>query len=88
MKTYIVSYDLISEKDYENLIKEIKSFTTWAKPLRSFWLVKTNETASAIRDRLKEVMDNDDKLVVIEAGNWWATRNISDDVTEWMKKHI
>lgn len=88
MNVYIVSYDLIKDKDYQPLIDEIKSIGSWAKPLESFWLVKTSETASSVRDSLKKVMDSNDKLIVIEANKWWATYNISKDVTEWMKDNI
>lgn len=88
MSVYIISYDLIKDKDYKELITEIKSLTTWAKPLESFWLVKTDLTASVIRDRLKAKLDKDDKLIIIETGAWWATSNISKEVTDWMKKNM
>lgn len=88
MSILIISYDLIKDKDYTELINEIKSISSWAKPLESFWLLKTDLAVGSVRDRLKAKVDKDDKLLVIEAGNWWATYNISSKVTDWMKENI
>lgn len=88
MSVYAISYDLIVDKDYQKIIDEIKSFSSWAKPLESFWLIKTSETAENVRDRLKKVMDSNDKLMVVEVSKWWATYNISSKVTDWMKENI
>jgi len=89
MNTYVVSYDLINQKNYEGLIEEIKSsYGTWAKPLESFWLVKTSSSASQIRDELKKVLDKDDKLIVIEVGSFCATYNVSNEVTAWIHDNI
>jgi len=88
MSIYIVSYDLVDQKNYEVLISKIKKYGAWAKPLESFWLVKTSDSASEIRDNLKTVMDNDDKLIVIEAGSTWATKRISGKVTDWIQEHF
>lgn len=87
MSVYIISYDLIDEKNYTRIIEKIKEYP-WAKPLESFWLVKTNNSASHIRDSLTKVVDNDDKIIVIEAGKNWATRHIPKEVTDWIKDNI
>lgn len=58
MNCYIVSYDLknASIVEYENIIKEIKSYKTWAKILESMRAIKTTKKASEIRDHLKKHM--------------------------------
>jgi len=88
MANYVISYDLIEDKNYEDLIERIKSLGTWAKPLESFWLVVSDSSASAIRDTLKGVVDKDDKIIIIKLGDDWATYNISQKVTDWMKSQI
>lgn len=88
MTNYIVSYDLIGDKDYDEIHEYLKSFEKWAKPLESFWLIQTEKTASQIRDEAKDCLDDDDKLVVIEAGAYWATRNISKKVNTWMEDNL
>jgi autonomous glycyl radical cofactor GrcA len=88
MSNYVVSYDLIEDKNYEAIIEKIKSLGSWAKPLESFWLLDSSKSASEIRDLLQTVVDQDDKIIVIQLGDYWATNNISKEVTKWMKKHI
>lgn len=92
MSTYLISYDLWwpeTSKDYEKLISHIKSYGTWAKPLESFWFVKTTKTLTTVRDETKQYLDSNDKLVVLDItkDNWWTIR-IPKDVTERMQKNI
>lgn len=74
--------------DYSRLITYIKSFSNWAKPLESLWLVKTNLTSAQLRDELRKVVDANDKILVIEITNNWASFNISKEVTDWMKNGL
>lgn len=70
MKTYLISYDLgmpENHSDYSALSEHIKSlYTLWARPVKSVWIVKTASTAGEIRDSIKTVLDNNDKLIVVE----------------------
>lgn len=89
MKTYLISYDLIkpeSSPDYVRLINTIKTATNWAKPLESVWLVKTTLSSAQIRDELRKVTDANDKILVIEVTNNWASFNLPKTVTDWMKQ--
>lgn len=89
MKTYLISYDLVGNEnitDYKRLIEMIKTATYWAKPLKSVWLVKSTLSSAQIRDQLRTVVDNNDKLLVIEITNNWGSYNLPKDVTDWMQK--
>lgn len=89
MKTYLISYDLIKPEslpEYIRLINTIKSATYWAKPLKSVWLVKTTLTSAQIRDELRKVTDANDKILVIEVTNNWASFNLPKEVTDWMQQ--
>jgi len=92
MKTFLISYDLIGPEtrdDYVRLINHIKSFTFWAKPLKSLWLVKTDKGIAEVRNELKQYADSNDKIFVIDVTNAnWATSNISSQITDWMKNNI
>lgn len=92
MKTLLISYDLMSpetREDYEELIDYIKSFTKWAKPLLSVWLVKTNKSCSKVRDEIKLKTDSNDKILVMNVtGVSWASRGLSKKTTTWMKSNL
>lgn len=91
MKTYLVSYDLIrpeSSPEYTRLINLIKTATNWAKPLESVWFIKTDLSSMDIVNKLRAVIDANDKLLVIEVTNDWTSFNVSKDVAEWMRKGL
>lgn len=70
MKSYIISYDLISKKDYQKLIDEIKSYQDAAHVHESVWIVKYVPQGSTgsieIRDDLIKFIDSDDRIFVAE----------------------
>lgn len=89
MTTYIVSYDLIKEKDYPKLIEELEKYES-CKPLLSVWVIVTEQSAVEIRDHLKNFIDENDKLLVVQVtspgvGAW---RKLGSSISEWLKKHL
>ena len=91
MRTYLISYDLIrpeSLPEYIKLFNTIKTANFWAKPLQSVWFVKTTLSSAQIRDELQKVIDANDKIVVIEVTNNWASYGISQEVIDWMKQGL
>ena len=79
MPVHWVNYDLNqSGQDYADLITYLKSHQSWAKPLASSFLVKTELTASGLRDGIKEHVDaNDSVLVVTVNEQHWASFKIN-----------
>lgn len=81
----LVTYDLHKpKKDYEKLFEALKTYD-WAHPLGSVWFLKTQKTASEIRDHLKQYIDGNDSLIVTSVDDW-STLNIHRDVTVWLKR--
>ena len=88
MFTYLISYDLLAKNifDYSRLIEYIKSYGSWAKPLESFWLIKTNKSLYSVRDELMSVVATNDKIIVMNVtGANWGSFNLSAEVVEWLK---
>lgn len=92
MNTLMISYDLWwpeNSSDYKKVKDYIEDFSKWAKPLESFYFIVSWKTAGEIRDELKNITDNNDKIVVVNVSwDYWATSYISEEVTEWMKENI
>ncbi|KKQ91293.1 MAG: hypothetical protein UT17_C0012G0003 [Candidatus Woesebacteria bacterium GW2011_GWB1_39_10] len=91
MKTYLISYDLIKPEtspEYTRLINLIKTAKFWAKPLESVWLIKSPLGSMEILNQLRTAMDSNDKILVIEITNNWASLNLPQQVTEWMKQGL
>ncbi len=92
MKTFLISYDLgvpETHSDYVRLSERLKSlYVTWARPVKSVWIIKSDKDAMIIRDEIKTVLDSNDKLIVVEMSGNWGTYNVNKEVTEWMKNNI
>lgn len=91
-RTYLISYDLgmpETSTDYAKLISHIKSLGAWATPLKSQWFVVSEKTTSEIRTNLKNFIDTNDKILVLDVtDDDWATWGIDKEVTSWMKNNI
>lgn len=68
-KIYSINYDLPKPgTNYDGLIREIKTRGHWFHYLDSHWLILTDESASEISSRLRQHIDNNDRLLVSEFG--------------------
>ncbi len=88
MACYLVSYDLIKNKDYNNLIKAIKAYPSWCRVLLSVWIIKSPGPATSIRDNLVKHIDYDDKLLVVKLSSEAAWIHLSDEISNWLKANL
>lgn len=92
MKTFLISYDLgvpETHSSYIALSNYLKSlYSSWARPVKSVWIIKSNKNAEQIRDEIKATLDYNDRLIVVEMSENWGTYNVSKEVTDWMKNNI
>ncbi|WP_072187235.1 hypothetical protein, partial [Cronobacter sakazakii] len=56
-------------KDYAAVHAAIKSLGNWAKATESNWYVNSNYSVKDAAIIVKAAMDNDDKLIVVDATN-------------------
>lgn len=90
MNTLMVGYDLNRPgQNYDALIEQLKSFSSWWHHLDSTWLIKTAKTAVEVRDELKPHIDQGDELLVVNLGDRSAAWvGFSDQGSQWLKDHI
>jgi len=74
--------------EYVRLFSVIKSHITWAKPMRSIWLIKTNRNRSEVMRRLRSAADANDKILVIEVTDDWIAYNLPESVINWMQEGL
>lgn len=89
MPHYLVTYDLRKQRNYAGLIKVLRDWNA-ISPLESVWLATLNGPASAIRDLLRNHMDTDDGLLVVELkpGADWATYSVKENAVDWLKRNV
>lgn len=90
MNTYLISYDLIRpHKDYPNLIAHLKSYTSWARPLESVWLIKSPLTAAQVRNAAQAHMDGNDKMFVVDVTSRAAAwLHLSQELSDWIQNSL
>ena len=91
MASYLITYDLSKpDRNYAGLYDAIKAISgNWAHISESSWvIVANNQTTVNIRDRLRNVMDNNDKLFVCKLTGEGAWYGVSTSQTEWLKKNL
>lgn len=90
MNTILVSYDLSApDRDYPKLQKHLESYGDKAHLLGSVWLIKTNSTALQVCQAAEKVIDQNDKIFVIDITNKSAAwNNLDDKDSEWLKSRM
>ena len=91
MKTYLITYDLNKPgQDYNKLYEAIKissDFSAW-HCLDSNWIIKTDQTASEIRDYLKSFIDSSDNLLVVKLSGEGAWTGFDNNCSKWLKDNL
>jgi hypothetical protein len=82
-----ISYDLYNPgQGYEDVAEAIKALGHWAKVQRSFWFVRSTDTAEQAAKRVWAAMDNNDSLIVVDASHnaaYWY--NLTPEVSQYLK---
>jgi CRISPR associated protein Cas2 len=90
-QAYIISYDVAQLSDesetYQKLFKYIKGHRTWAHINKSVWAIKTDKSASEIRDEILEIVPEDSSVFVIRSGVEAAWSNVLCR-NKWLKDHL
>lgn len=89
MPAYMISYDLRKVRNYDALIKELRSWGC-IRPLKSFWLGELKGNSNTIVSLLRQHMDSDDGIVVceIKPTNDWTYYGVDEEAAAWFKKHV
>jgi hypothetical protein len=90
MSTLLVGYDLNKPgQDYDDLFKALQATGTWWHNLDSTWLIKSDETHRELRDRLSELIDENDRLLVIDvSGDSAAWQGFTKKAGQWIKDNL
>lgn len=88
MATILIGYDLNAQKNYAELIEAIKQLGPWWHHLDSMWLVKTSLKPTEVRDLLRQHLDRDDELLVIDVSSRSRAWNggFSERAQKWLKE--
>lgn len=88
MSVFLISYDLIDQKNYPVLWDALKDQGAH-RMLDSVWLLSADNTAQEIVKWLSGYIDSDDKLVVtkLRKGEYWY-RNVKAGTNAWLEEQL
>jgi hypothetical protein len=74
MASFVLSYDLRNQRDYQPLWDELARFNA-VRVLESLWWFERYQTkAAGLRDHFRQFLDQDDGLMVMEITDWATIR--------------
>jgi CRISPR/Cas system-associated endoribonuclease Cas2 len=85
----LISYDLRNQRNYNPLYEQLNKWKA-KRLLESVWLTELNTTSTSLRDDLKNLVDSDDGIAVIElkSDSMWATVRVKAEGLDWLKAKI
>lgn len=88
MHCYIVLYDLCSPtQNYDKLYSLLRSYERWGRLTESAWAIVTTKLYIQVRDDIKQVLDKNDRLIVIKSGQQAAWTSVMA-TNDWVKENI
>jgi hypothetical protein len=87
---YVVGYDIHPKagETYGELVKALESLGTYWHCLDSTWMIKTDLSASQVRDKLWAHMRADDQLLVVTYSRPAAWSGFSGECQSWLKNNL
>lgn len=87
MRSYLITF---KSENKNQIIKHIASFPGYAKIKEDVWIIQTNMKHKELRDNFNSLLkDGEDLLFVIDVnGSAWASLNIQNEVSNWLKKFL
>ena len=88
MRCYIISYELKQPRAaYIDFCSELRSYHANAQILEHVWAVVTDGSAADIRDRLWELLDPDDGILVLESSREAAWQDVRCE-NQWLRDNL
>lgn len=87
MRSYLITF---KSENKNQIIKHIASFPGYAKIKEDVWIIQTSMKHKELRDNFNSLLkEGVDLLFVIDVTDQaWASFNIPNDVSNWLKKFL
>lgn len=88
MRAFLITYDLNQPgQNYKKLFEAIESYGTHWHFMQNAWVIRSSNSASQVRDYLKQFIDANDKLFVTRLSETaWAGFNTKGNT--WLVTQI
>ena len=81
----MITYDLPEGHNDTDIVRCLERYSIRLHLLKSTWLIRTDDDATMVRDRILPCLKNGDKLFVSELwGTWAGSYNLGEDALNWL----
>ena len=88
-KCYVVTFEVGNEATRREVRGRLKGYGTYCPITKYCWGIVTEQTASQIRDNIKEALEPTDRVFVVRSGTEAAWNNsYGPKNNSWLKKHL
>lgn len=90
MDSYLISFHLNNQEDYDQVSERIRCYPKWARVMKNVWIIMSDSKITDIRGGISSIInDNGGSVLVIKVNHAaWGTYAVDRDVTDWMKENI
>lgn len=90
MDSYLISFHLNNQNDYNQVSERIRSYPKWARVIENVWFVQSDSKLTDIRESISSLINgNGGSVLVMKVNNdAWGTYAVDKEVTDWMKENI
>lgn len=88
MASFLITYDTHNGRNYQSFYDGMAN-KNGVRIAESVWGIELNNTVSEVRDWVKDLLDADDTIVVVQLKPKlsWGTRHATKEANEWLKVH-
>jgi hypothetical protein len=88
MATFLITYDTHAGRNYQSLYDGMAEHGG-VRLAESVWGIVLNNTAGEVRDWVKNLLDSDDTIIVIQVKPKpsWATQKAKNGASDWLKEN-
>lgn len=87
MTCFIITYEPMKKDHRQPIVDVIKSYQVHVQICDTTWAVVTDEEATDIRDKLKEIISSEDRIFVIKSGAEAGWANVICEKS-WLHKYL
>lgn len=88
MTVYLVTYQLNAPgQEYDDLYEAIEVYDH-INPINTIYFISTDDGAVDVKNDLKQYMDSNDDLIVVEIKQHWGMTGVSTEEGDWIRDRI
>lgn len=89
MAAYLITYDLVQPtRNYPALKEYFSRYSTKSHRLESVYIVITDKSATALRNEICQIVDSDDKVLIVKLTNDWKTIGLPESSRNWLARNL